>query len=82
MKKLTIEKKSLIKMGKDLKFKNLGMNFVRDSVKHKYSYHFSWLGRPIIQYPQEIIAIQEIIWEVKPDLIIETKIFYTGREVH
>ncbi|MGO8822855.1 MAG: cephalosporin hydroxylase family protein [Desulfomonilaceae bacterium] len=44
----------------------------------KYSYHFSWLGRPIIQYPQDIIAMQEIIFEVKPDLIIETGIAHGG----
>ncbi len=44
----------------------------------KYSYHFSWLGRPIIQYPQDIIAMQEVIWEVKPDLIIETGIAHGG----
>jgi cephalosporin hydroxylase len=44
----------------------------------KYSYHFTWLGRPIIQYPQDIVSIQEIIWEVKPDLIIETGIAHGG----
>jgi len=44
----------------------------------KYSYHFEWLGRPIIQYPQDIIAMQEIIWKVKPDLIIETGIAHGG----
>ena len=44
----------------------------------KYSYHFAWLSRPIIQYPQDIIAMQEIIWEVKPDLIIETGIAHGG----
>jgi cephalosporin hydroxylase len=48
------------------------------SVKEKYSYNFKWLGRPIIQYPQDIIAMQEIIWEVKPDLIIETGIAHGG----
>lgn len=46
--------------------------------KAKYSYHFSWLGRPIIQYPQDIIAMQELIWEVQPDLIIETGIAHGG----
>ena len=45
---------------------------------NKYSYHFEWLGRPIIQYPQDIIAMQEIIWKVKPDLIIETGIAHGG----
>ncbi len=44
----------------------------------KYSYHFEWLGRPIIQYPQDVIAMQEIIWAVQPDLIIETGIAHGG----
>lgn len=44
----------------------------------KYSYNFSWLGRPIIQYPQDVVAIQELIWEVKPDLIIEAGIAHGG----
>ncbi|GAC20818.1 cephalosporin hydroxylase family protein [Paraglaciecola arctica] len=44
----------------------------------KYSYHFTWQSRPIIQYPQDIVAMQEIIWEVKPDLIIETGIAHGG----
>lgn len=46
--------------------------------KYEYSYHFTWLGRPIIQYPQDIIALQEIIWHTKPDLIIETGIARGG----
>lgn len=49
-----------------------------DTQKTKYSYHFSWLGRPIIQYPQDIVGMQEIIWKVKPDLIIETGIAHGG----
>lgn len=44
----------------------------------KYSYHFEWLGRPIIQYPQDIVAMQELIWRVQPDLIIETGIAHGG----
>lgn len=44
----------------------------------KYSYHFEWMGRPIIQYPQDILAVQEIIWSVQPDLIIETGIAHGG----
>lgn len=44
----------------------------------KYSYHFEWLGRPIIQYPQDIVAMQEIIWSVQPELIIETGIAHGG----
>ncbi len=48
------------------------------STKYEYSYHFSWMGRPIIQYPQDILAMQELIWQVKPDLIIETGIAHGG----
>ena len=43
-----------------------------------YSYNFEWLGLPIIQYPQDIVAIQEIIWRTKPDLVIETGIARGG----
>jgi cephalosporin hydroxylase len=52
--------------------------FVRASITPKYSYNFFWLGRPIIQYPQDIVAMQGIIWSVKPDLIIETGIAHGG----
>lgn len=57
----------------------------RDSIKwlsrtltHNYSYNYSWLGRPIIQYPQDMVAIQELIWKIRPDLIIETGIAHGG----
>lgn len=43
-----------------------------------YSYNYSWLGRPVIQYPQDMMAMQELIWKVKPDLIIETGIAHGG----
>jgi cephalosporin hydroxylase len=48
------------------------------SAEHRYSYNFSWLGRPIIQYPQDIVATQEIIWRIQPDLIVETGIAHGG----
>lgn len=56
----------------------LGFNFVKDTADTKYTYNFSWMGRPIIQFPQDMIALQEIIWEVKPDMIIETGIAHGG----
>ena len=52
--------------------------FTRESTLPKYSYNFFWQGRPIIQYPQDIVAMQELIWQVKPDLIIETGIAHGG----
>ena len=63
------------------KFQYSGQTFLRDSINEKYSYNFSWMGRPIIQYPQDLIAVQEIIWEVKPDLIIETGVAHGGSAV-
>ena len=56
-------------------------NFMRESVLSKYSYNFSWMGRPIIQYPQDIVAVQELIWDIKPDLIIETGVAHGGSAV-
>jgi cephalosporin hydroxylase len=43
-----------------------------------YSYNFDWLGLPIIQYPQDVMAIQEIVWRTRPDLIVETGIARGG----
>src|SRR5690349_9950738 len=53
-----------------------------ESNKGQYSYNFSWMGRPIIQYPQDMIAMQEIIWTLKPDLIIETGIAHGGSLIY
>ena len=53
-------------------------NFHKEIVKAKYAYNFFWLGVPILQAPQDLQAWQEIIWEVKPNLIIETGIAYGG----
>lgn len=52
--------------------------FMRTSTVPKYSYNFNWLGRPIIQYPQDIVAMQELIWRIQPTLIIETGIAHGG----
>ena len=44
----------------------------------KYSYHFEWLGRPVIQYPQDVVAFQELVWAVRPDVLVETGIAHGG----
>ena len=62
----------------DLLLKSLARQWVFESMKRKYLYNFDWLGRPIIQYPQDVVAIQEIIWTIKPTLIIETGIAHGG----
>lgn len=45
---------------------------------HNYTYNFTWMGRPVIQFPQDLVAMQEVIWRTKPDLIIETGIAHGG----
>lgn len=62
----------------DTALSGAAMSFMRESLRVKYSYNFSWMGRPIIQYPQDIVALQEIIWRVKPQLIIETGVAHGG----
>ena len=52
--------------------------WLREITPHKYAYNFTWMGRPIIQFPQDMMAMQEIVWAVKPDLIIETGIAHGG----
>ncbi|MFJ3484450.1 cephalosporin hydroxylase family protein [Pseudomonas sp. NPDC090202] len=64
--------------GEDKALVALGQQFYNESARHKYTYHFSWMGRPIIQTPQDMIAMQELIWSVRPDVIIETGIAHGG----
>jgi len=63
---------------RDEKLDKHKVDFVNQSFLHKYPYNFEFLGRPIIQYPQDMVAMQELIWQVKPDLIIETGIAHGG----
>ena len=63
-------REQIAQQGDDQKLTGLARDFFNESAKHKYSYHFSWMGRPIIQLPQDMMAMQEIIWQVKPDLVI------------
>lgn len=77
------ERKNAIKaMQSDPEVKDLSKKWFDKTYAHKYSYNFSWMGRPIIQYPQDLVAMQEIIWKVKPDLIIETGIAHGGSIIY
>lgn len=62
----------------DERLKTDAAAFMRSSISSRYSYNFTWLGRPIIQYPQDMLAMQELIWSIQPDLIIETGIAHGG----
>lgn len=64
--------------GRDSALRTAAHTFMVASTLPKYSYNFSWLGRPIIQYPQDMVAMQEIIWQTQPDLIVETGVAHGG----
>lgn len=65
-------------MASNAEISALSRSFLDGICRHRYPYNFSWLGRPIIQFPQDIVAIQEIFWSVQPDLIIETGVAHGG----
>lgn len=65
-------------MGQDEELKQKSIDWMLQADKYKYTYNYTWLGRPIIKYPSDIAATQEIVWNVKPDLIIETGIAHGG----
>lgn len=70
--------KEIEALGQDLGLRKDALALAIRAAKYKYPYHFAWMGRPIIQYPQDMVAMQELIWTVKPDLIIETGIAHGG----
>ena len=70
--------KAIKEMSQDEDLKKKSLNWMIHADKYKFTYNFTWLGRPIIKFPNDIVFIQEIIWEVKPDLIIETGIAHGG----
>jgi cephalosporin hydroxylase len=64
--------------GQDASFQQLSRQWLQQSMDKKYVYNYDWMGRPIIQYPQDMVAIQELVWTIRPDLIIETGIAHGG----
>ncbi|MDH4120884.1 MAG: cephalosporin hydroxylase family protein [Deltaproteobacteria bacterium] len=71
-------KERIAEIRKNRELAHAAQHFLTLSVTPKYSYNFSWLGRPIIQYPQDMVAMEELIWSIQPDLVIETGIAHGG----
>lgn len=65
-------------MARSSELSELSRAWINSANTYKYSYHFEWMGRPIIQYPQDMVAMQGLIWQTKPDLIVETGIAHGG----
>jgi cephalosporin hydroxylase len=70
--------RNIRRIGEDRDFIGLSNIWVRESIRHEYAQNFTWLGRPIIQVPQDVYAMQELVWSCRPDLIIETGIAHGG----
>ena len=64
--------------GQNASLRSLTRQWINESIKTNYSYHFEWLGLPVIQYPQDIVGTQQLLWSIQPDLIIETGIARGG----
>jgi cephalosporin hydroxylase len=65
-------------MAADPEVRQLRARTLEVMAKYRYAYNFNWLGRPIIQLPQDIVAVQELIWTIRPDLVIETGVAHGG----
>lgn len=68
----------IMKMSQDQQLSDMSRDWVVATAPYQYTYHFTWMGRPIIQYPQDIIAMHELLFKVQPDLVIETGIAHGG----
>src|SRR5256885_12276612 len=74
----SVRRRNITRMGAASDLKSLSRTWQVEAGKHNYIYNFSWLGRPIIQLPQDVFAMQELIWSIQPDLIIETGVAHGG----
>jgi cephalosporin hydroxylase len=75
-------KLNIAEMATDKDLQALSRIWIREIAHYKYAYNFSWMGRPIIQFPTDMIALQELIFSIKPDLIIETGIAHGGSLIY
>lgn len=69
-------------LSRDVDVQALSRIWAREVTRHKYTYNFTWMGRPIIQTPQDMVAMQEIIWATQPELIVETGIARGGSLIY
>jgi cephalosporin hydroxylase len=70
------------RMGADQEFRRKSLEWMLHADKYKYTYNYTWMGRPIIKFPNDIVIQQEIMWELKPDLVIETGIAHGGSIIY
>ena len=66
------------RMASDPEVRRLATELFDKVNEYRYSYNFTWLGRPVIQFPQDLMALQEVIWRTRPQVIVETGIAHGG----
>jgi cephalosporin hydroxylase len=71
-------RRNIRQMATDARLRGLSLQWMSRSADYKYTYNFRWMGRPVIQFPQDLIALQEIIWTYQPEAIIETGVAHGG----
>jgi cephalosporin hydroxylase len=75
-------KTNIKSLSQDLELHDISRTWIEKITPHKWAYNFNWLGRPAIQFPNDAWAVQELIWKIKPDLIIETGIAHGGSLIY
>lgn len=78
LEEFNVEKDERLQRSPRLKTVILSYDLLAEMVRSKYFYNFTWMGLPVIQYPQDLIALQELIWETQPEVIIETGLAFGG----
>ena len=76
------DRDTVLAMQADRDLSDLRKQLYRAIVRYRYTYNFQWMGRPIIQLPEDMVTVQEILWRVKPQLVIETGVAHGGSLVY
>jgi cephalosporin hydroxylase len=76
--RLANDPQTIAAMAHDEALRTRALDFMAAMVRYRYSYNFTWLGRPIIQFPPDVLALQELLWSVQPELVIETGVAHGG----
>jgi cephalosporin hydroxylase len=71
-------REEVARQGNDEALVRLSRDWIRATAATRYSYHYTWMGRPVILFPQDLLAMQELVWALRPEVIVETGIAHGG----
>lgn len=78
----TKDRENIIDLYTKEAFEIISTQWLKLGWNQKYSYNFSWMGRPIIQLPEDLLRVQEVIYQIKPDVIVETGVAHGGSLIY